>query len=135
MDLYILAKCQKGGGEQFMPKDLEHFKGFILLNFIQIVLNLGKMSKGDGGFGACQIYWSTFLRLLTTLDFLKVLEERTVFKSLIHFHGVPMVGLKLADPPDLPPLFVEVLEPFHAQIVIFSNNKKNYLPPSCQNKI
>ena len=33
------------------------------------------MSKG-GGFGACQKYWSTFLRLLTTLDFLKVLEEK-----------------------------------------------------------
>ena len=43
------------------------------------------MSKG-GGFGACQKYWSTFLKLLTTLDFLKVLEERMVLKSQRHFH-------------------------------------------------
>ena len=43
------------------------------------------MSKRGGGFGACQKYWSTFLGFLTTLNFLKVLEERTVFQSLIHF--------------------------------------------------
>jgi hypothetical protein len=72
-----LGKMPKGGGGIWST-----LKGFILLNSINIVLNLGKMSKGGG---ACQKYWSTFLGLLTISDFLKVLEERTVFKSLIHF--------------------------------------------------
>ena len=46
MNLYILAKCQRGGGGKAMPKDFEHFKHFILLNSIKIVLNLDNMSKG-----------------------------------------------------------------------------------------
>ena len=72
------------GNEEEVYEVFESEEDFILLNSIKIVLNLGKMSKG-GGFGACQKYWSTFLGLLTTLDFSKVLEERTVSKSLILF--------------------------------------------------
>ena len=33
MYLYIWAKCQKGGGTKAMPKDLEHFKKFNIVEF------------------------------------------------------------------------------------------------------
>ena len=60
-----LGKMPKGVGGEAVPKDLDYVNGFILLNSIKIVLNLGKMSKG-GGVGACQKYWSTFIGLFTT---------------------------------------------------------------------
>ena len=60
----------KGGGGRPCQKIWITFKGFILLNSIKPLLNLGKMSKG-GGLRACQKYWSTFLKLWTTLDFFK----------------------------------------------------------------
>ena len=34
MELYLWAKCKKGGGVNALPKDLDLFKVFILLNFI-----------------------------------------------------------------------------------------------------
>ena len=63
-----------------MPK--EHFKRFNIVEYITIVLNLGKMSKGGRGLGRAK----NFGALSWTFDhirlFFKVLEERTVFKSL-----------------------------------------------------
>ena len=87
MDLYIWARCQNGRGGEGLAKI---FGSLLKVLYCWIPLKQfwiwAKCPRG-GGFGACQKYWSTFLGLLTTLDFLKVLEERTVFKSLIHFQG------------------------------------------------
>ena len=48
-------------------------------------VNLGKKAKGGGGFGRAKNIETPFFGLFTNLYFLKVLEERTVFKSLLHF--------------------------------------------------
>ena len=46
------------------------------MNSIKTVLNFGEMSKKGGGFRVCQNYWSTFLGLLTNLDFSKRAERK-----------------------------------------------------------
>ena len=60
MMLYIWAKCQKGGGSRPCQKIWSTLKGFILLNSIKIVSNLGKMSKG-GGLGRAKNIGALFL--------------------------------------------------------------------------
>ena len=44
-----MCKIPKGGGGvKALPKDLDHFTGFILLNSFKIVFNLEKCPRGGG---------------------------------------------------------------------------------------
>ena len=50
IDLYIWAKCQKGGGMKAIIKDLEHFERFYIVEFHKNSFKFGqKVLRGGGG--------------------------------------------------------------------------------------
>ena len=81
---FLFGKNAKRGEGKAMPKDLEPFKRFYIVEFHYNSFKFGQNVQG-GGFRGLPKILEQFHWTFDHFRLFKVLEERTVFKSLIHF--------------------------------------------------